>query len=79
MKQLSVLVPVYNEAPILPELLLRLDATLSKQNIDYEVIAIDDRSSDGSLEVLRILSKKFPLKAFSKKGVQGKALSLIHI
>jgi len=78
MKQLSVLVPVYNEAPILPELLLRLDATLSKQNIDYEVIAIDDRSSDGSLEVLRILSKKFPLKAFSKKGVQGKAYSIIE-
>ncbi len=78
MKQLSVLVPVYNEAPILPELFLRLHKSLTQAKIAYEVIAIDDHSSDGSLAILKKLTKKYPLKVFSKAGQRGKAYSIIE-
>ncbi|MEN2992830.1 MAG: glycosyltransferase family 2 protein [Bacteroidia bacterium] len=55
--ELSVVIPVYNEAPALPELVERLEAVLKG---NYEVIFVDDGSSDGSAEVLKELAKERP-------------------
>jgi glycosyltransferase involved in cell wall biosynthesis len=46
----SVVVPIFNEREIVPELHRRLTAALAGQN--YEVVYVDDRSTDGSLEEL---------------------------
>lgn len=46
----SVAMPVYNSAPYLKE---ALDSIFAQTFTDFEVIAVDDRSSDNSLEVLR--------------------------
>jgi glycosyltransferase involved in cell wall biosynthesis len=50
---LSVVLPVYNEAGSLPGLIPELSATLAALNVRYEIIAVDDGSSDDSVEVLR--------------------------
>jgi undecaprenyl-phosphate 4-deoxy-4-formamido-L-arabinose transferase len=50
---ISVVIPVYNEAPNLKELLTRIVATLEKLGRTFEVIAVDDGSSDESLQVLK--------------------------
>jgi CDP-glycerol glycerophosphotransferase (TagB/SpsB family) len=47
---LSVIVPVYNVASYLPEC---LDSLLGQSLADLEVIAVDDGSTDGCLEILR--------------------------
>jgi polyisoprenyl-phosphate glycosyltransferase len=48
---LSIVIPAYNEAENLPVLVGRLGRVLSDVN-DYEVIIVDDGSSDSTLEVL---------------------------
>ena len=54
---LSVVIPVFNEADSLPELYERLTATLEGLGRPYEIIAVDDGSSDGSLDILTGLRK----------------------
>ncbi len=51
--KISIVVPVYNEAPCLVELYDRLQATARGLHKTYEIIFVDDGSRDGSLEILR--------------------------
>jgi dolichol-phosphate mannosyltransferase len=44
----SVVVPVYNEAPVVPELRRRLRGVLEDARARFEVIFVDDGSSDGT-------------------------------
>jgi glycosyltransferase involved in cell wall biosynthesis len=50
---LSIVVPVYNEAPNLEELHREIAAALDRSGRSYEVIYIDDGSTDGSFDKLR--------------------------
>src|SRR5260370_34204102 len=50
---LSVIVPVYNEALNIPMLIERLLPVLDGLGYPFEVIAVDDGSTDRSLEELR--------------------------
>jgi undecaprenyl-phosphate 4-deoxy-4-formamido-L-arabinose transferase len=54
----SVVIPVYNETANLPALWRRLDPVLAKSKRDYEVIFVDDGSTDMSLTVLRDLADR---------------------
>lgn len=49
---LSVLIPVYNEAGNLPELAERLTAALDRLDHNWEVVFANDGSSDGSASIL---------------------------
>jgi glycosyltransferase involved in cell wall biosynthesis len=49
---ISVLIPVYDEAAILPELYRELSATLERLPLSAEIIFADDGSKDGSAAVL---------------------------
>lgn len=56
MSVLSLVVPVFNNAPSLPELISRISnlrAELSKIEIELDLIWVDDFSSDGSREILQ--------------------------
>jgi glycosyltransferase involved in cell wall biosynthesis len=48
--RVSVVMPVFNGAPYLPE---ALDSALGQTFTDFELIAVDDGSTDGSYSVLR--------------------------
>jgi dolichol-phosphate mannosyltransferase len=52
MTQLSIVIPIYNEEQILPELHRRLSATFSKLPYRPEFVFIDDGSRDSSLPIL---------------------------
>ncbi|WP_295649551.1 glycosyltransferase family 2 protein [uncultured Mucilaginibacter sp.] len=56
-KKLSVVIPSFNEEGNIEELAARLLAVLKKLPYTYEVIFIDDGSSDGTLEKLKGLGK----------------------
>jgi glycosyltransferase involved in cell wall biosynthesis len=49
---LSVVIPVYNEAPNLLQLHRELTDTLSAWGRSYELLYVDDGSADGSFDVL---------------------------
>lgn len=57
---LSVVIPVYNEAPNLEELHAELDAALSRGPYAYEVIFVDDGSRDESHSILTTLHARDP-------------------
>jgi glycosyltransferase involved in cell wall biosynthesis len=75
---LSILIPIFNEEENIPSLYDRLLAALKKIGRPYEVIFIDDGSSDGSLEILLDISKKnsnVKIISFSRNFGQTAALS----
>jgi undecaprenyl-phosphate 4-deoxy-4-formamido-L-arabinose transferase len=51
--KLSVVIPVYNEELVLPLLIERLYPALDSLRITYEVLFVDDGSSDSSVALLR--------------------------
>lgn len=57
---ISVVVPLYNEAESLPELAAWIDRVMRENGFSYEVILIDDGSSDGSWNVVEELKKQYP-------------------
>jgi len=57
---LSVIVPVYNEAENVKLLCEKLHAALSKAGRSYEIILIDDGSTDGTWEKMRENVRKLP-------------------
>ena len=56
--KLSVVIPIYNEEALIPQLLERVFAALSAIDADGEVICVDDGSTDGSLPLLRAYHEK---------------------
>ncbi len=55
---LSIVLPVYNEAGSLPNLIHELTAVLDQLGRSYEIIAVDDGSSDDSVAVLQRLQEQ---------------------
>ncbi len=51
--RLSVVIPVFNDEKVLPELIKRLIPSLEKITNTFEVILIDDGSSDSSFTVMK--------------------------
>lgn len=54
--QVSVVVPVFNEVESLPELHRRITSALTDAGLSYQLILVDDGSTDGSRELLRQLA-----------------------
>ncbi len=74
---LTVVVPAYNEAESLPELSEWIDRVCVSSSIDYELIVIDDGSSDNTWEVLRSLTTSNPrIRAVRFRRNYGKAAAL---
>ncbi len=60
MPQISVVIPVFDEAENLPVLQQELSAVLSAGGLSYEILYVNDGSRDGSLEVIRSLAGEYP-------------------
>ena len=55
---ISVIVPLFNEAESLPELAAWIQLVMKENNFSYEIIFINDGSTDNSWDVIEELSKK---------------------
>ncbi len=51
--EISVVLPIYNEEPVLPILYQRLEKVLSENFKIYEVLLVDDGSTDNSLTLIK--------------------------
>ena len=54
---LTIIVPLFNEAESLPELVRWIDRKLDGRGWEYEIIMVDDGSTDGSWNVVRELAE----------------------
>ena len=77
-KEVSIIVPVYNEQETIKELITRLALSLSASKIRYEVIVVDDNSKDNTAKIVKALAKQLPVRYLLKKGKKGKAFSLFE-
>lgn len=55
---ISIVVPLYNEAESLPELAAWIERVMKTNNFSYEVIFVNDGSTDSSWEVIKKLSRQ---------------------
>ena len=74
MTMLSIIIPVYNQTRYLPEC---LDSILAQQFTDFEIVAVDDGSTDDSLAILeRYASQDDRIKIIAKEnGGYGTAMN----
>ncbi len=75
--EVSIVIPVYNEAENIPELAQLIDDAFMPAQITYEVIWVDDGSRDNTREILHDLHAKNPLHRFvslMKMSGQSQAL-----
>ena len=74
---ISVVVPLYNEAESLPELVAWIERVMAANGFTYEVIFVNDGSTDDSWEVIRRLSAANPcLKGVAFRRNYGKSPAL---
>jgi len=74
---LSIVIPLFNEEESLPELLSWIERTLASWSGNFEVILIDDGSTDGSWSVIESLIPQHPSITairFSKNYGKSQAL-----
>jgi glycosyltransferase involved in cell wall biosynthesis len=75
--QLSIVIPLYNECDSLSELNDWIVSVMHSNRFDFEVIYIDDGSTDGSWEVIEQLCAKHPeIKAIQFQKNFGKSQAL---
>lgn len=74
---ISVVVPLYNEAESLPELVAWIDRVAAEHAYAYEVILVDDGSSDDSWSVVESLKERYPaVRGISFARNYGKSAAL---
>ena len=74
---ISVIVPLYNEEESLPELEQWIRRVMDENGFSYEIIFVNDGSTDGSWDVITRLSKENPaVKGVSFRRNYGKSPAL---
>jgi len=73
----SIVVPLYNEEESLPELTAWIDRVAAANNYTYEIVLIDDGSTDDSWDVIQRLSQQNPhIKGLKFQRNYGKSAAL---
>lgn len=76
-KDLSIVISLFNEEESLTELVRWIDATLNPLGYVYEIIMVDDGSTDGSWTKIRELSAAYPnIRAIRFRRNYGKSAAL---
>ena len=70
--KISIIIPVYNEAKTVAEVVKKVETV----NIDKEIIAVDDGSTDGSLDILNRLVNEGRVKLIQHDKNSGKGAAI---
>ncbi|MCL4837559.1 MAG: glycosyltransferase family 2 protein [Thermoanaerobaculia bacterium] len=78
MARLSIVVPAYNERATVAHLLERVAAAPLPEGIEREIVVVDDRSTDGTRELLRELAARAtpPFRLVEHQVNRGKGAAL---
>ena len=75
----ALVVPTLNEAGNIDQLLTSLTDTLRESPYEYEIVVVDDGSTDGTVEKVREWSKQDPrIHVFSRVGERGLAGAVLY-
>ena len=74
---LSVIIPLYNEEESLPELAAWIERVVNEHSLSYEILMVDDGSTDGSWKVVEQLHTTNPnIKGIKFRTNYGKSAAL---
>ncbi len=75
--QVSVVIPVYNEVESVPRLLEAIAQTLQNEGLRYEIVAVDDGSTDGTTLLLkRLAQERMDLRAVLLRRNYGQTAAM---
>lgn len=78
-KELSIVISLYNEDESIRELVSWIESVMTKNGYSYEVIMVDDGSTDGSWKIIKELSEANPaIRGISFRRNYGKSAALFH-
>ena len=73
----SIVVPLHNECESIDELVAWIDDAMRPLDREYEVLFVDDGSTDGTLDKLQALARRHPhVRVFSFRRNLGKSIAL---
>jgi glycosyltransferase involved in cell wall biosynthesis len=76
-KDLSIIIPLYNEEESLPELCKWIDKVVKQMGISFEILLIDDGSTDLSWKTIQSLWEQYPvIRAYRFGRNYGKSAAL---
>jgi dolichol-phosphate mannosyltransferase len=75
-EKVSIIVPSYNERDNIRPLMTRIAAAL--EGTDYEVIVVDDNSTDGTIDIVNSLGGEFPVRLLVRTEERGLSTAVIH-
>jgi glycosyltransferase involved in cell wall biosynthesis len=76
-KDLSIIIPLYNEEESLPELCKWIDKVIKQMGISFEILLIDDGSTDLSWKTIQSLWEQYPvIRAYRFGRNYGKSAAL---
>jgi dolichol-phosphate mannosyltransferase len=76
-RDLSIIVPTYNERERLEELVAAVSAVFREHAIDGEVVVVDDDSPDGTGVIAEALAARYPVQVVHRAGKQGLGSAVI--
>lgn len=75
--QISIVIPLLNEEESLTELTQWIDNVMIQHKFSYEIVFVDDGSTDGSWELIKSLQQQFSqIKAIKFRRNYGKSAGL---
>ena len=74
---ISIVLPTYNEARSIQEVLCRASEALRKAEEDHELIVVDDSSPDRTADLAEALASKIPVRVLRRPGRQGLATAVV--
>ena len=75
--KLSIIIPCFNEKNTIEDILKKIDQSLNYYKIsNFEIIVVDDFSTDGSKEVLKELSNKEKIQIYFHDNNLGKGAAI---
>ena len=78
-KDLSIVISLFNEEESLPELISWIEKVATREKYEYEIIMVDDGSTDLSWKVITELAAKNPaIRGISFRRNYGKSAALYH-
>ena len=75
-ESLSIVIPLYNSEETLTKELLQIESILSKRDHTFEIVVVDDKSTDRSSEMLKIFIKRKNFRVYLNKRNLGIAKNL---
>lgn len=74
-KSVTIVVPTYNESKNISPLVGKIAKSIS--GYDYEILFVDDNSTDGTLEAIEALKSEHPVRVIVRRDEKGLASAVV--